>query len=83
MTAVNTNDPIELARHLIRKALANHYTGAKRMDEATEEILGAIQHLIQTGPAPKKGKLGVTVMTEQASMRNPSTGQHTRPPREL
>jgi hypothetical protein len=84
MTTTNTNDPVEIARQLIRDSLSPYFKGpkrAERMQNAANDIVEAIVHLIQTTPATQKGRLGATVMTETASTRNPQTGKHNVPPR--
>lgn len=83
MTVTDTNDPIELAKGIIREALAPYFKGSrnvKRHKNATEDVLEAVSHLVKTSPAPKN-RLGATVMTESASQRNPHTGNHNVPPR--
>ena len=86
MGTVNTNDPVVIAGQLIMEALGPYFKGpkrAERMKKAADDAINAIVHLIKTTPATQKGRLGATVMTETASTRNPSTGQHNVPPRTM
>lgn len=84
MGTVNTNDPVEVARQLIREALDPFFKGprrAKRMQDAANSAINSIVHLIKTTPGGKK--IGAAVMTETASQKNPHTGKHNVPPRIL
>ena len=85
MNAVNTNDPVEVTRASIKKVLKKYFKGpnaSSRLEKATNDVMGEIVHMIKTTPGTNK-KLGASVMTEAASAKNPTTGQHSVPPRIL
>lgn len=72
---------LEVARETIREALKSHFTGRNapaRLEAAVEDTLKAITHMLTSRDAPKK-RLGVTIMTPQASMvkDNPNTTPRT------
>lgn len=86
MGTTNTNDPVEIARQVTREALSPHFKGPKRverLEKATTDVINSIVHLVKTAPTTQKGRLGATVMTPTASERNPHTGKHSVPPRQL
>jgi len=62
---------VELAADLLREALRPHFKGKTaglRLEEATNDALNAVAHLITVREDVKKGRLGATVMTQGASM---------------
>lgn len=80
-----TSDAVEIARERLRTILMPFFKGKtahKRLDDAVAQSIVAIAGLITTREVTGQ-KLGGTVMTEAASMRNPVTGKHTKPPRNL
>ena len=78
-------DAVEVARQKLTEVLAPFFkgkTGKTRLEEAVGQSIAAIAGLITTREVTGQ-KLGGTVMTEAASMRNPVTGQHMKPPRNI
>ena len=65
--------PIEIARELLHEALQPHIKGrnaAARLSAAAEDALASIEHLLTVRQDVKKGRLGATVMTRDASLFN-------------
>ena len=76
-------DAVEVARDKLRVALAPFFKGkTTRLEDAVSQSIEAIASLITTREVTGQ-KLGGTVMTEAASMRNPVTGKHGKAPRNL
>lgn len=53
-------------RAIIHLTLSKYFKSEKRLEEATDDMLGKVSSFIATGQAPKAPK-GATVMTEAAS----------------
>lgn len=66
---MSQQDSIEVAKVIVKDVLVKN--GVKRKPEAVDalafEIVTSISHLISLQASPKKGKLGATVMTEDAA----------------
>lgn len=80
-----TSDAVEVARERLKTVLSPFFKGKtadKRLNDAVTQSIAAIAGLITTREVTGQ-KLGGTVMTEAASMRNPVTGKHTKTPRNL
>ena len=78
-------DAVEVARQRLTKVLAPFFKGKtakKRLDDAVSQSVASIAGLITTRSVTGQ-KLGGTVMTEAASMRNPVTGKFGKPPRNV
>lgn len=61
---------LNIARGLLEEALAPHFKGknkAERLEKALNDVMESISHLLTTSEDAKKNKLGVTVMTHDAS----------------
>lgn len=72
---------LELVKEALREALKPHFNGRNapaRLDNAVDDSFNAISHMLTIREAPKK-RLGVTIMTPQASMvkDNPNTTPRT------
>lgn len=79
------HDAVEVARQKLTVVLAPFFKGKtakKRLEEAVSQSIAAIAGLITTREVTGQ-KLGGTVMTEAASMRNPATGEFIKPPRNV
>ena len=84
-------DVTEVARVEISKALSQDYLDfeyddgkldSEHLRLATERVLNSISHMLQQRPV-NTNKLGATVMTESASMRNGKDGLPGIKPRSL
>ncbi len=72
---------LQIVRETLKEALKPHFNGRNapaRLDAAVEDALNSISHMLTSREAPKK-RLGVTIMTPQASMvkDNPNTTPRT------
>ena len=68
---IESSDAIEVAREQLNEALKPFFRGKNanaRHAEAVAKALSSIQYLITVNPAPTKGPMGATVMTEGASL---------------
>lgn len=82
---IKTADAVEVAREKLTVALGPYFKGKtapKRLSNAVNDCIEVIAGFITTREVTGQ-KLGGTVMTEAASMRNPATGEYNNPPRNL
>lgn len=72
------NNGVEVVKQLLKESLTPFFKGraASKLDGAVDAAAESIAHLVTIRENVKKNKLGVTVMTENASMG-------PRPPRTL
>lgn len=70
---------VEMVKVILKESLAPYFKGraGPKLDNAATAAAESIAHLITTREDVKKNKLGVTVMTESASMNK------TKSPRTL
>ena len=80
-----SSDAVEVARKRLAEALSPYFKGktsAERLEKATNAAIAVIANLITIREVSGQ-KLGGTVMTEAASMRNEHTGEFNKKPRSL
>jgi len=85
------SDVYTMARQEVRKALADYFLGFEyedgradsvHLDEATTKVVDSINRLLTTQEASSR-RLGATVMTHDASLRNGKDGLPGIAPRNL
>jgi len=79
------SDAVALASEQVKSVLTTYFVGTEiedLLDEATTEVVKSIQHLLETKPK-SNNNLGITVMTESASMRTGKDGLPGIPPRRI
>jgi hypothetical protein len=73
---------VEIARELLSEALAPHFSNGKvgqaKLEQATQDALTSISHLITVRDDVKKKRLGATVMTQESSMARNRPGSAPR-----
>jgi len=78
-------DTAELIREKLTNALFPFFKGKtakQRLNKAVDKAVESISGLVTTKQNSRQ-KLGGTVMTQSASMKNPATGEFNQPPRNV